>query len=355
MFFTVFPKLTLKRNINSCPPKPSMASTEKHLENLENKEKSSHFSPICSLYVDTPPFVVSSVRTKTKLTLENLIFSMFQTKKRPAPRNISSFLFNSATDSSCNNSGEAETKLSDSKIFENIQPKTHSTPTVEENDMSNRVTKSGDASPDANIDHAMANLMDNIYGEVWRSTPGLFKNRPERKRGNKDVDELTSKIGSMNLTNKNGNADLSINRNVLNDSVILLNDSSDGLKEFDKKNDSFKEDVSENVRNVKSHVLKEHNLDDYHLNEKNTLNFENEPIPSSFYDDVPLKPSKLDFSDVPKKNKENTKIPTKRKESKKKGTSEKKPSEEKPTKKSHSATEDIKLYSFMASLGGECN
>lgn len=63
-FIIDFPKLSLKKNMNSCPPKPLMTGKEKleQLENIENKKKLNSLSPICNnLYVDTPPFVVGSI------------------------------------------------------------------------------------------------------------------------------------------------------------------------------------------------------------------------------------------------------------------------------------------------------
>lgn len=319
------------------------------------------------------------------------IYLVFQTKRRPVPRNISSFLFNSGTDNSCNNSSEAETKLSESKLFENISPKTHSTPTVDEKtEIStyrsvNQSKNCGKVSPEtpkrsdsSNIDQEMANLMDNIYGEVWRSTPGLFKKKkPDKPQEDDVIDELLNKITNINLS-KNEHKDISNDsvksnglhhKNSSNDSVILLSDTSDDSNDHDfqnkcKKTERMNENLYENVKNVNKNepsVLKSYNNDIFQisdLKDKNSLNLENGRLKSNYLNDkkeVSLKPSKLDFSDTPKNilsDKENTNISIKKKVSRKK---------ENDTSKINIPTEkplnikNIEQYNFMASLSGDYN
>ncbi|XP_077282902.1 germ cell nuclear acidic peptidase [Arctopsyche grandis] len=273
-----FAKLCLKKNIKSCPPKSS-----KDGENFfgKNTEESNYLSPILNNeYISTPPFV---------------------TRGRPAPRKISSILFSSGTLSS--NNSAAEAKLSGSKLFEGISSDTHSTPTISnkkddskdlENPLDYSNDKSGDlsnsvndnvnltpkcySSPKREVAPDMVNLMDQLYGDVWRSTPGLFKKKKKiiPKYNDQNDNDLINELKSLNLSNPlDSNAVCDSNDNNDPNSIVHNPILEPGYVNADD-NDSKIEFESNSIKNNSIDVIVINDTDSLSGKDDNSFNIPNE-------------------------------------------------------------------------------
>lgn len=246
----------------------------------------------------------------------------------------------------------------------------------------------------------MVNLMDQLYGDVWRSTPGLFKKKKKINQKNDDQndDDLINELKSLNLSNPlssnavcdniDNNDPISILLNsILEPGYINDNDSKIEFESNSIKNDSIdvivlddtdihsekddiyfdvpKEQNSINLK-IKSHSKEALNLDESDflhtikkkVTRKNTL-FES----SDSNDDIGFEP-KTNFlsgsdTDNIKHNDVNSKVVMDKKKIKKKTVAEKVDIKNIRSSKipvlTDNQIENIQQYSFMASLAGMFN